>query len=279
MSPLEVFAPVDSTTYVVVWFGATGAVALGVLAWRAIHERAKRRDATTEVPGRDFLGSDHPDDTDPGPRYFITRPAWGWYQHEVSKFQYLLTEGEFGFRSGENVVEGEPATDRFEKPRIAAGWIKRPEPMTDADVDAMYDNVLDGTPLPVHDDLVPAMGLDDLRALVYGTRAENLRQSEVDQLNRPWADPNEVEPDPRRTSLARVAATHEQHLGIDVDCSGCDDGDEHCGGCACHVAAPCQHCTEHVRDHDDVIPVSPWDKLPSTFGQAVPVKRVNRSKS
>jgi hypothetical protein len=59
----------------------------------------------------------------------------------------------------------------------------------------------------------------------------------------PWTDPNgEVDPDPRRTNLARLAAVHEQHLGIEPE-------------------------------HDDRIPDNPWDAMPPGFGRIVPVQR------
>lgn len=78
----------------------------------------------------------------------------------------------------------------------------------------------------------------------------DLRQAEIDQFNgKPWADPNaEVDPDPRRANLARLAAVHEQHLGAEPD-------------------------------HDDTIPVSPWDAMPPGFGRIVPAQRVNGSES
>lgn len=66
MSALEVFAPVDSTTVTAICVGAPVALAVVLVAARAIHDRAKRNDPTRDA-GPGWLLGDHPDDTDPEP--------------------------------------------------------------------------------------------------------------------------------------------------------------------------------------------------------------------
>lgn len=196
------------------------------------------REPTTEVRGRDFILCDHPDDDDP-------------------------------------------------------------EPMTDADVDALTDNVLDGTPMPERTncdgarvgepcgacdacsdarndyagepaDLVPAMDLDDLRALVREQHAADRRQAEQDQRRgSPWTDPNlEVEPDPRRTNLAQWSDAWAQHLQAEDPTAD--------PAYVRQLADAAARDEVAFDEREEPKPVSPWDAMPPGFGQA---KRVNGSAS
>lgn len=210
--------------------------------------RRDRREPTTEVRTWGALTQPdyNPDAAEPdisevdpsaGPcdRYFITRPAFGWWEKEVSKFQFILAEGEFGWRTGQTlpVVESEPATNGFTEPRIISAWIVRAEPQPDHSDDSAEPDLAEVDP---SGETIPAMRLDDLRALVEEQRANNLRQAEIDEVNQPQpvrcacvvtdgglgVDPRgcsvhnrRVEPDPRHLNLRQRVAEHAAHLGLE----------------------------------------------------------------
>ena len=50
---------------------------------------------------------------------------------------------------------------------------------------------------------------------------------------------------------------------VSVECGDYGDGEE-CGGCSCHLAAPCGHCTEHVR-YGAVVDEDDHDEHPATL--------------
>jgi hypothetical protein len=185
----------------------------------------------------------------------------------------------------------EPDADWMWRVPSGTGFTSTPPEETRANLKAAFADPAG------RDNLVPAMDLDDLRALVREQQAADRRQAEpqvrylitrpaigwdnhegtkgewirlecefglrhdnpgpdaqpvVDRIAwngavmgrivRPWTDPNDdLDPDLRRANLAAVAADVEQHLGVEPD-------------------------------HDDTIPVSPWDTKPAGFGQAVPVQ-------
>jgi len=128
---------------------------------------------------------------DPDLRYFVTRPAIGWHEHEITKHEYIRLEHEFGWRQPGD-TPGEPVTHWFCHRFTASAWTTRDGDRGDA---------------PTHFGHVStASWIDPSRTVHLDDR-------------KPWSDPNrEIEQvDDRGTRETQPAATDEEYFSRPLD--------------------------------------------------------------
>lgn len=224
MSPLaEVFAPVDSFTFVFIYACVIVGVVMVAFVWRAIYERAKRNDRTREVPTWDDLTRTDYNDAAPEPDLAEVDPSAASMWRDLKP----MTAADLDALNA-NIQHGTPMPER-DVPVLGLDDLRalvqeqRATDLRQAERDRLNRpwRLHEGKPdrPECRDEYTrPGGRQHGDRSVCCGLLAWHDGDHEETDTGNTWpqagSDPNgEVDPDPRRF-LGRRAAEWDGHLGI-----------------------------------------------------------------